>query len=159
MDDLGERVDFTVENGWSEECWIGGVLVGGGVERERRSGFDEYTMPDQKWEKIHDKIYSPWTLQARSCPVLPGKNLILRKIDDSGKLRRKTGEEKRDPGKIEFDGRRWKGVRVKAGKALWGKGFGGGEGRGGAGKNLIWRSHSTGSKFDLRSHGLDLNLG
>lgn len=55
------------------------------------------------------------------------------------------GEKRRNPGKIRFDGRRWKGVRGKAGKALWGKGKGGVEGRKGLGKNLIWRAHSTGS--------------
>ena len=35
------------------------------------------------------------------------------------------GEKRRDLRKIEFDGRNWVRVRVRAGKALWGKGFGG----------------------------------
>ena len=41
------------------------------------------------------------------------------------KTRRNTGEKRRDLRKIGFNGRRWKDVRVNAGKALWGKGFGG----------------------------------
>ena len=46
------------------------------------------------------------------------KSMILEKT------RRKMGEKRRVPETNRFNGRRWKDVREKAGKALWGKGIG-----------------------------------
>ncbi|SHJ74753.1 hypothetical protein SAMN05443507_10382 [Alicyclobacillus tolerans] len=107
------KISCSLQHGWIRVKSLDSPVLF--VERERQAGEtqskilketrrekaryikDSKTMPDQKREKIHDKICTPCALKPFFSPSRQRTTSFYAKSMNLEKLRRKTGEERRDP--------------------------------------------------------------